>query len=267
MLPSRTAQVVALALVLCATSLLPAQNTVIPPDSTLYTNYELFNNLTTVLWSVCGQTQQTDGCYGSGRLGPFGQVGAMIEGIAFVNGNTVTRGIYVIDSASGSSGDGVELYVYKKVDVVSQSDDIVTVTLEKTVNLPLVGGTSALVSMAANTGFLFIGTDQSPQAVRVQKNNLAITQLGGFSPPINVTAITADGYGYVTVTQGGFENGENGFSVYSPNGGGEGDGGGADFMLNTRTAVQTNILPASNHPVRERAVHWKASSAQDLVGR
>lgn len=257
---NRIAQIVTLALVICTSPLLLAQNTVVPPDSTLYTNYELFDNLTTVLWSVCGQTQQTDGCYGSGRLGPFGQVGAMVEGIAFINGNTVTRGIYVIDSASGSSGNGVELYIYKKVDVVSESDDIVTVTLERTLNLPLIGGTSALVSMAANTGFLFIGTDQSPQAVRVQKNNLAITPLGGFSPPINVTAITANGYGYVTVTQGGFGGGDNGFSVYAPNGEGEGDGGGADFMLNTRNAVQTNILPTSKHPVRERAVRWKASA-------
>jgi len=53
--------------------------------------------------------------------------------------------------------------------------------------------------MAANSKFLFIGTNHSPSAVVVQKSNLSFSEAGGFSPPINVAAITADNYGYVTV--------------------------------------------------------------------
>jgi hypothetical protein len=39
--------------------------------------------------------------------------------------------------------------------------------------------------MAANKQFLFIGTDQSPDAVEIDKRTFSIIQLGGFSPPIN----------------------------------------------------------------------------------
>jgi hypothetical protein len=62
-----------------------------------------------------------------------------------------------------------------------------------------------------------------------------------------VTAITADQYGYVTVTQGTFGGGENGFSVFGLTGGGEEDGGGADLMPGSTNAVSTATLPTS-HP-------------------
>jgi hypothetical protein len=91
--------------------------------------------------------------------------------------------------------------------------------------------------MAANNKFLFIGTNQSPQAVEIQKGTFSITQVGGFSPPINVSAITADQYGYVTITFGSFSSGDNGFVVLGPKGELEEDGGGASFMLNTVQAV------------------------------
>lgn len=216
-----------------------------PPDATLYTTYGLSSDEQTVYWSVCGSTQGSSGCYASGSLGPFGRAGALMEGNPSVNlqTNTVTRAIYVVDIANGSGGTGVVLYVYKKTDVVSSTFDTVTVSLFKSISLPLTGGTTAVCSMAANNGFLFIGTDQSPQAVKVQKSDFTVTQLGGFSPPINVTAITADQYGYVTVTQGTFGNGENGFSVYGPDGSVQEDGGGASFMVNTVTAFSTPTRP------------------------
>lgn len=213
-----------------------------PPDATLFTTYTSSSG--SVGWIVCGSTALSSGCYASGSLGPFGRVGALMEGNPFVNltTNTVTRAIYVVDSASGIPGNQVVLHVYKKTDVVGSTFDTVTVTPLKNVLLPLAGGSTALVSMAANHGFLFIGTDQSPQAVRVQKNNLTVTQVGGFSPPINVTAITADNYGYVTVTQG-HGSGASGFAVYNANGAPQESGGGANFMLNTLTAVTNATLP------------------------
>lgn len=220
------------------------------PDSTLYTTFNINSSFQTVYWVTCGSTQQSDGCYGSGSLGPFNQVGALMEGDSSVKGNVVTRAIYVVDSGNP---DDVELYVYKKTDTVSPGGDSVSVTLAKTVTLPLVGGTSAICSMGANGLFLFIGTDQSPQAVRVQKSNLTVTQLGGFSPPINVTSITADNYGYVNVTQGDFNSGESGSSVYGPDGYEQSDGGGAEFLLNTRTAVQPSALPqGADQPAQRR---------------
>ena len=48
----------------------------------------------------------------------------------------------------------------QETDTISPTFDTVVVTLSKTV-LPLTGGSTALTSMAANTGFIFIGTDQN----------------------------------------------------------------------------------------------------------
>lgn len=213
------------------------------PDQTLYTTYS--GNSTTVDWVVCGSLPQTEGCFSAGSLGPFAKVGAMLEGNPTVDTstNTVTRAIYILDIASGTNMNGVTLYVYQKTDMISPSFDTVTVTLTNTVSLPLTGGTSALPSMAANTKFLFIGTNQSPQAVEVTKKNLHFFQIGGFSPPINVASITADQYGYVTVTFGSSSTAENGFYVFGPNGDGEEDGGGFDFMLDTVQGILPSTFP------------------------
>lgn len=97
--------------------------------------------------------------------------------------------------------------------------------------------------MAANNRFLFIGTNKSPDAVEVQKSTFSITQIGGFSPPINVSAITVDQYGYVTITFGSFNSTDNAFFVLGPDGRGREDGGGAPFMLNTVQAVLPSTLP------------------------
>ena len=232
-------------LVLSPTVPVCAQVTSGPPDATLFTTYGIDATHTSVSWVVCGSTQQTEGCYDSGNLGPFGKVGALMEGNPSTNRttNTVTRAIYVLDIASGSNLNGVTLYVYKKTDTVTSTFDTTSVTLSKTISLPLVGGSSALASMAGNNKFLFIGTNNSPEAVEIQKSTFSITQIGGFSPPINVSAITADPYGYVTVQFGSFSTGENGFVVLGPDGGGREDGGGAAFMLSTVQAV----LPSTLH--------------------
>ena len=98
-------------------------------------------------------------------------------------------------------------------------------------------------SMAANAKFLFIGTNQSPTALKVQKGTYAITQIGGFSPPINVTSITTNKYGYATVTFGSFNGPSNGFVVFDPSGNSNEEGGGASFILNTAQAVLPATLP------------------------
>jgi hypothetical protein len=216
-----------------------------PVDGTLFTSYGISTDHTTVSWVVCGSTKDTEGCYDSGHLGPFGSVGALLESAPLTGSpaNTVAREIYVLDVAGGASQTEVNLYVYTKTDIVSASSDKTVVVLKDTIGLPLAGGTTAQASMAANQKFLFVGTDQTPYAVIVAKKGFAVTQTGGFDPAINVTAITGDPYGYVTVTFGTFASGNNGFYVYGPNGMGQEDGGGATFMLNTIQAV----LPSTFH--------------------
>ena len=219
-----------------------------PIDETLYTSYFFDGGFQNVSWVVCGSTQQTEGCYSSGRLGSFGKVGAMLEGNPTTDlaTNTVTRSVYVVDVAAGTGGTGVTLYVYRKKDVISATYDTTTVTLAHTLDLPaLTGGSTAICSLAGTSGYLFIGTNQSPNALSIQKSNLAIFEYGSFSPPINVTSITADKYGYVTITYGGFTSGDNGFITIGPDGKTRGDGGGAWFMVDTQTAVSTSALPAA----------------------
>ena len=223
----------------------PAVPAATPPDATLFTTYNIDTAHTSVGWSVCGSLPGSSGCYGSGSLGPFGKVGALLEGEPKVDftANTVTRAIYVVDIASGTNQNEVALDVYTKVDMITPDFDTVTVTLSRTITLPLTGGTSALTSMAANKQFLFVGTNRTSDAVEMNKRTFSITQLGGFSPPINVFAITADQYGYVTLSYGSFSGFDTGFIVVGPDGTEQEDGGGSQFMLNTVQAV----LPSTLH--------------------
>ncbi len=214
-------------------------------DAGLYTTYSFYNGFVTVDWVVCGQTHGWYGCYASGSLGPFGNVGALMEGNPSTKGNTVTRALYIVDVGTGSGVNTINLYIYKKVDTITPPNDSVTITLTKTVQLPLVGGTGASSFMAANSQFLFIGTNQSAQAVSVKKSNFAVTQLFEGAVGVNVSSITADKYGDVTVTQGnGIGNPPVfGFAVFGPNGALEEDGGGASYVLNTTTGLSTSTLP------------------------
>jgi hypothetical protein len=261
---TRTLSTLAILLTLCAA--LTAQTAIAPPaapDATLFTTYSLFSGEQTLDWIVCGSTTGSSGCYASGSLGPFGKIGAMIEGNPSVSGSTVTRMIYVVDIASGTSGTGVTLNAYKKTDVVSSSSDSVTVTLTKTVNLTtLTGGATATCSMAATPTLLFIGTNQGQQAVYVKKSNFSVTPVGLYiiGPP--VTSITVDKYAYVTVTQGDFTSGTNGFTVFNSTGAAQEDGGGADFMLDTTAATSTANLPPSTTHLSERLLTHPAIPRQ-----
>jgi hypothetical protein len=214
-----------------------------PIDATLYTRYNMDPAHTTVNWNVCGSLPGSSGCYGSGSLGPFGRVGALMEGEPKTNrsANTVTRAIYVLDTGSGPNQNGVVLYVYTKVDTITTDSDTVTVTLSQTISLDLIGGTNPhSAQMAANKQFLFIGTDQSPSAVQISKRNFSITKLGGFTPPINVFGVFGDQYGYVTLSFGSFRTFRNAFIVVGPNGSVVENGDTSQFMLNTVNAVLLN---------------------------
>ncbi|SRR5579883_36649 len=197
------------------------------PDSTLFTQYDLWKN-GRMLWTVCGSTEHTGGCYASGFIGPFVTVGSMIEGSPSVNGNVVTRAIYVVDSGTTVP----KLYVYKKTDTVTPDDDQVTFTLTETITLPyLVGGQDAKTFIAANENFLFIGTSLSPYGVAVNKKDFTTKALGGFGSDEKVASISANSYGYVSETFA------DGFYLYGPNGEPEGDGGGASYLTGTTQGI------------------------------
>lgn len=215
---------------------LQAQNAA-RPDSTLFTTYSIYPGYgfgPLVDWVVCGSTADSEGCYTSGQIGPFVAVGAMLEGNPSVSGNAVTRALYIVDSGDAT----VKLYVYTKTDTVTASYDTVTLTLTDTVSLPLTGGSDVTTSMAANGSFLFIGTNQSTEPVKIRKSNRAVSKLDIISG--GVTFITSNQYGYVTVAQ------SEGFAVYGPNGALEEYGGGSQFVLGTTQAMPVSTLTSNS---------------------
>jgi hypothetical protein len=249
--------------------ILPVRNPP-PPDSTLYTSF-YFQSYTYANWLVCGSTKLTEGCYGIGSLGPFGHVGSLIQGNESIQGNTVARKIYVVDSADGEVGTGVKLYVYQKIDVVTQSSDDVTVRLVNTLSLPLQGGSNVKTYMAANDDFLFIGTSASQIAYEVQKKNLAISlEINRPSPdrPMALFSITRDKYGFVSVNfvdaGGSYSNFQ-----FAPDGRPEGDGGLGEYLLNDTVGFSTTDIASSSSssvPASRMMIHLKKSPAQTSQG-
>jgi hypothetical protein len=195
-------------------------------DSGLFTTYTTDTAKTTLSWVVCGSIGKGNGCYSAGQLGPFGQLGSIVESakVYDVREGTVTRFLYVVDQAYGSGQNGVALYAYQRVDTIASEYDHTTFTLKKTISLSLVGGTQAVVLLAANQRYLVIGTSNSTAQVEVNKHTYVITPLTIISETPN--SITADNYGYVTVTSA------NSFAVVGPDGTLREDGGGSPFMIN-----------------------------------
>jgi hypothetical protein len=230
-----------LALTLCW-ALSPFAAAATPLDATLFTGYTLLSDYSGVSFFVCGSVPGSDGCYGSGTLGPFKHIGAMLEGGPRTVGDVVSRNIYIVDVAGGTTGTDVVLYRYVLTNTVTPPYDAVAYKLLKQVTLPLTGGAKSRCSMAANAGYLFIGTDQSTSAVRVTKNGFALQSIGGFSNNPTVASITTDANGFVIVTFNG--TGGGGFVAFGPNGQAEEDGGGMWFTVPTNQGISTQDVPA-----------------------
>lgn len=226
-----------------------------PPDNSLLTTYSFDNAYSSAYFSVCGSLPGSEGCYGGGTLGPFGHAGALIEGNEVVRGTIVTRDIYVVDDKAG--GTTVKLYVYRKTDTISGADDSISTSLLNTISLPLTGGANAKSYMAADTNFLFIGTSLSQSAVKVAKSDLTFQPLGGFSgpAPIYVSSATSNKYGSVTVTFSDNSGVYTGFYSFDPYGNFSEDGGGADYLLGTSTALTTaNLVTSTNGAISAHTV-------------
>jgi hypothetical protein len=209
------------------------------PDANLFTSYSLSS--TEISFLVCGSVPGSDGCYGSGTLGPFGHVGAIVSSPGKTVGDAVSRDVFVVDVAGGAAQDTVILYRYELTNTVNPPYDTVSYKLTKQVTLPLKGGTAVRCSLAANTGFLFVGTNRSTSAVEVSKDTFAITSVGGFSNDPVVSAITTDDRGFVTIAFGTAGSGGN--VVFGPTGGEVQDGGGAAFAVPAMQGLSTADLP------------------------
>lgn len=231
------------------------------PDSGLFATYTFDSAYTTAQVFVCGSVPGSSGCYGFGTMGTFGRIGALIEGGPTVNTttNTVTRPVFVIDQAVGG-GTGVSLVVYRLTEAIAAPDATITVTRVKTVPLPqLTGGATAKTFLAGNAKFLFVGTDQGTNAVRIAKSGYAQQSFGGFSPPINVSAITADKYGFVTVDYG-TSPASSGFYTFNPDGSENQSGGGNEYMLDTTAGLLTSGTSPSTSAAHRLGVHYDRPS-------
>jgi len=226
----------AVCVVLLSVTSLPLYAT--PIDSAFFTVYSFDAQNTTISW-VVGSGYGIDD---SGTLGPFGRVAAMIEGNPSQNlkKGTVTRDIYVVDAGYGSNGNEIALYIYQKVDQPAGELDSTTIKLLHTIVLPLTGGKSSSVSMAGNSKFLYIGTNQDEAAVQISKTNPNYQPFVGGVSGSTITSITSDQYGYVTITSGtgGFNGGA---SVYSPDGQVQEAMPEAGFVLNTVQGVPATV--------------------------
>jgi hypothetical protein len=212
------------------------------PDSGVATTYTLSSDLTSVSWVTCGSLPNASGCFQAGTLlGVFGAVGALLESSPVTKGNAITRHIYVLDTASGITKDVVLLHDFKRVDTVLTTGISTAISPERTVYLPLVGGAGARASMAAGGAYLYAGTNLSRNFFQIKKSSLVATSNAGPGSD-NVTAITANSYGWVTVTQGS-NSGQPSFIVIGPNGSSQEIGGGAQFLLDTMNAVIPADLP------------------------
>lgn len=229
-----------LALAALATAL-PAYAQYHFPDDTLFTVYSYSQVPTTQInWSTCGSTPQTEGCYGSGNFGPFTNACAIVQSspAPFTPG-TVLRYIYILDT--GSTASGATLTAYKRTDTVTQTTDEISITKLTVVPLTnLVGGSGVTCYLAQNLTNVYAATNQSPQAAVINKSTFGVTQTGIING--NISAITADSYGYVTVVQGTGNN--TGNSVYGPDGSLQQDGGGSYFMINPIDGVNPGSYPA-----------------------
>jgi hypothetical protein len=223
------------------------------PDNTLFTIYNYGQQPpTSINWLTCGSTPQTSGCYGSGSFGPFTNACAIVQSVpAPINLNTVLRYIYILDA--GSSANGATLTAYKRTDMVSQTTDVITITQQAVVHLTsLVGGAGVTCYLAQNPAFVYAGTNQSTDAVSINKTTYSVSTVGLVFG--NVAAITADSYGYVTIVQ--VQNGIPGFTTYGPNGQAQEDGGGSYFTINPIDGVNPTNYPIFDAAGLPKLGYW-----------
>jgi len=230
-----------LSAVVCFASVAPLASARAAIGSGFFTGYSFYPDSQHVEFVTCGASLVSEGCYGSGNLGPFGRVGCMIEGDASTVGNVVTRAIYIVDVNSGASGNGVTLFRYLKTDTIDATgDDTVSTHLTNTVPLSLIGNVNATCHVAGTSSFLYIGTDQTSSVVRVKKGALSAVEVIGGSTGYKIKYITANLAGYVSVGFNVLGSTNDTLAVFAPNGQSFEGGGGDAFILTPYSGVSNS---------------------------
>jgi len=226
-----------------------------PIDENVYTTYQISADHTSILWSTCGSTQDSEGCFGGGTISPFTKACALMESEPAYGSNLAARQLYVLDIGQ-TKGAKVTLWVYRKTDTVTSNYDTTVIELEQSIDLPLTAGKDVSCFMAANPAAIFAGTSVSTNAVEVwrsgtkfttnvaknSKSAWAVDVIGAASSVPHVSSITANNRGYVSVSFGGNSFPYSDFYLYGPAGSWLEEGGSFSNVVipNTLNAVIAN---------------------------
>jgi hypothetical protein len=210
------------------------------PDANIAELYSFSNNFQNVGYVACGHFPDVR-CVARGSIGPFGYVGGLVEGYPTINGNTVQRNLYIVDIAAGTNSSDVVLFRYQRTDTVTADSYDITYKLTASVKLPLVGGSDATCTLAANLRFVAIGTDKSVSAVVVTKGSLDLRKIDGVFDMSPVSTITANDNGFISIMFGGVDG--PGFVLIGPDGTSvlASDSAGY-FSSNSKTGLSTKGL-------------------------
>lgn len=176
----------ALALLLASCALMGTAHAQRSPR-TLFTSYEHSAGSPNINWLTCGSTPDSNGCYGSGQIGPFGHACAVTK-----SGDKVI----VVDTFASDPGQDpkVALRIYKEV--VSSTP---SVTLQKTIDLPVSASMTATCSAATLGNLVFVGTSDNPNFHQANLRSGAVASGQICGTPTQ--GISSDGV-FVVVDQG-----------------------------------------------------------------
>ena len=216
------------------------------PTTGLYAQFGFNQAFTQLTWSVCGSVNGSNGCYGTGTLGGFGRIGALIQGAPTVDATTglVTRNLYVIDQAvGGGTSTTTQLRVFELDETVAAPNVTVAMKEVKRVSLPMKGGLGTQTWLVGNRNFLIVGNSADGSPYSVAKSGLAV-QAQQFNGTLE--EVTTNGYGFVeTDHDTGFNPGEvTMFYTYDANlQPVDSGGGGAGYFLNTEVGLPRTDVP------------------------
>ena len=110
------------AVVLCCAWSGAAEAKKVALDAGLYTTYGKAGAGSLINFIVCGSVGSSEGCYGSGRLGPFEEPCAVLEGKPRQHKNVIRRAIYVLDKRSSDAAP-ITLTVFTRIDRFGENSD------------------------------------------------------------------------------------------------------------------------------------------------
>jgi hypothetical protein len=198
----------------------------------LYTTYNVAD--ASLSWSTCGSVPGSDGCYGSGNVGPFTRICAVLETPKQFDAASSEQRIFVVDG-NDSGKHTVSLSVFTKRDVVSGPSATTTITRAAKIDLPLNRAPGDHCFAARNAAVLVVGTAATTTAAIIDETNFNVSTLGGFSPPINVSSVLANEAGYISINYGS-SAADSGFILLGPDGTSVEDGGGMESLFGSQNA-------------------------------